>query len=42
MSLTRRKFLQGVATTSAVTVIGPSLLTQLAHATVQDGAPAQE
>lgn len=36
MSLTRRKFLQGAITASAVTVIGPSLLTQFAHAATEN------
>lgn len=33
MSLSRRKFLQGLATTSAASVIGPGLLLQVAQAT---------
>jgi trimethylamine-N-oxide reductase (cytochrome c) len=38
MSLSRRKFLKGLATTSAVSVIGPSLLVQAANAATEGAA----
>lgn len=39
MSLSRRRFLQGLATTSAVAAIGPSLLTAAAHAAEEATSP---
>lgn len=38
MSLSRRKFLKGLATTSAVSVIGPSLLVQVAKAATEEAS----
>lgn len=39
MSLSRRKFLKGLATTSAVSVIGPSLLGSVAKAAEEVTSP---
>ncbi|MCW8327263.1 trimethylamine-N-oxide reductase TorA [Photobacterium sp. SDRW27] len=39
MSLSRRKFLKGLATTSAASVIGPTLLMQAAQAVAKEGSP---